>query len=69
MGKDEKKEEDDVVERICQGQVLRKLLNDRFDCSQCTEFKGRRGRMIIRCFEHLEQLKAGLDDSPKNPGE
>ena len=67
MGKDEKKEEGDVVERICQDQILRKLLSERFNCSQCSEFKRRGGRSITRCLEHMEQLKAELADRQKKP--
>jgi hypothetical protein len=67
MGTDERKEEGDVVERICQDQILRKLLSERFNCSQCSEFKRRGGRSITRCLAHLEQLKAELSDSHKKP--
>ena len=67
MANDEKKDEGDVIERICHDQILRKLLSDRFDCSQCRALKRRGGRLITHCLEHLDQLKAELADPRKKP--
>jgi hypothetical protein len=59
MKPDATKEPRDVIERIAQDQILRKLLNDRFDC--------RRGRQLItRCLQHMEELRAELGLLPKN---
>jgi hypothetical protein len=65
--KDEIKEQGDVVDKIYQDQILLKLLNDRFNCSQCSEFQRRGSRLVTRCREHVEQLKAELASSPKKP--
>jgi hypothetical protein len=55
----------DVIERIAQDQILRKLLDDRFDCRHCPNF-GRRGRLITRCLQHMEELRAELGFPAKN---
>ena len=66
MEPDATKDPGDVIERIARDQILRKLLNDRFDCRHCPYF-GRRGRQLItRCLQHMEELRAELGLLPKN---
>ena len=67
MGRDTTKEPEDPAERIAREQMLRKLLNDRFDCCQCPYLKHRGRELISHCQRHVEELLAELSLSPKKP--
>lgn len=65
MGTDEAKGPGDVVERISQDDVFRKLLRERFDCSHCSLGKSRGSRLIINCLQHMEAFRAELSQLPR----
>ena len=60
MKPDATNEPGDVIERIAQDQILRKLLNDRFDCRHCPYFRRRGRQLITQCLRHMEELRAEL---------
>ncbi len=68
MGADEPQEPGDLVEKISQDQVLRRLLRDRFDCNNCADFKHRGSGSISHCLQHLEQLKEEMVGPEKKQG-
>jgi hypothetical protein len=67
MGSDETNKPGDVVERISQDLIFRKLLSERFDCSRCPAHKRRGSRLITQCLKHMEEFLAELTHTPKRP--
>lgn len=67
MGKDTTNEKEDPVDRIARDLMLRKQLNDRFDCRQCPYLRRRGRQLISHCLRHMEELRAELSLSPKKP--
>lgn len=67
MGTNETKEPGDVVEKISQDLIFRRLLSERFDCSHCPAYKRRGSRLITQCLKHMEELMAELSHLPKKP--